>query len=58
MSTYIFKCEDFDVVGWKYGYELAEDKEGLDIVHVEWFLSEEERDDAIIHLYETEENIK
>ena len=51
MSTYIFKCEDFDVVGWKYGYELAEDEEGLDIVHVEWFLSEEERDDSIIHLY-------
>ena len=46
MNTYIFKCFDYSHDTHKWGIEYALDPDGENLVDVEWFKTEQERDDA------------
>lgn len=46
MSQYKYKCSDIDNPDnhYHFGIEYSSDLEGVFIDHIEWYLSEEERD--------------
>jgi hypothetical protein len=46
-QQYKFPCEDFAHNSYKWGIEYSNDVDGDEIVHVEWFTTEEERNQLL-----------
>lgn len=46
-QQYKFPCDDFAHDLYKWGIEYANDIDGFEVVHVEWFTTEEERNQVI-----------
>jgi hypothetical protein len=44
MNEFKFPCEDLAHATHKWGIEYSNDEDGNEIVHVEWFTAEEDRD--------------
>ena len=42
-AAYKFPCEDLAHATYKWGIEYSNDEDGDEVVHVEWFTTEEER---------------
>ena len=47
MIDHKFPCEDLAHESYKWGIEYATDSDGDEIVHIQWFTTEKERDQAI-----------
>jgi hypothetical protein len=47
MIDHKFPCEDLAHDLYKWGIEYATDSDGDEIVHIQWFTTEKERDQAI-----------
>tara|TARA_R110000868_G_scaffold158875_1_gene387230 strand:+ start:378 stop:602 length:225 start_codon:yes stop_codon:yes gene_type:complete len=46
-QQYKFPCDDLAHDSYKWGIEYANDIDGDEVVHVEWFTTEEERNQVI-----------
>jgi len=46
-KQYKFPCEDFSHTTHKWGVEYSNDKNGDEILHVDWFTTKEDRDLSI-----------
>ena len=46
-ETYKFPCEDLAHAEYKWGVEYSNDEDGAEVVHVEWFTTEEERNQVL-----------
>jgi hypothetical protein len=46
-EQYKFPCEDLAHATYKWGIEYSNDEDGDEVTHVEWFTTEEERNQVI-----------
>jgi len=46
-EQYKFPCEDLTHDTYKWGIEYSNDEEGIEVVHVEWFTTEQERNQTL-----------
>ena len=46
-EQYKFPCEDLAHGKYKWGIEYSNDEDGDEVVHVEWFTTEEERNQVL-----------
>jgi len=46
-KQYKFTCEDLEHAPYIWGIEYSNDKEGDEVTHVEWFTTEEERNQLL-----------
>lgn len=46
-EQYTFPCEDLDHGIWKWGIEYSNDEEGNEVTHIDWFTTEEERNQVL-----------
>jgi len=46
-QQYKFPCDDLAHDSYKWGIEYANDINGEEVVHVEWFTTEEERNQVL-----------
>lgn len=46
-EQYKFPCEDLAHATYKWGIEYSNDEDGDEVVHVEWFTTEEERNQVL-----------
>jgi len=46
-KQYKFPCEDLAHAEYKWGVEYSNDEDGAEVVHVEWFTTEEERNQVL-----------
>jgi len=51
-QQYKFPCEDLAHDLYKWGIEYANDIDGDEVTHVEWFTTEEERNEVIQGMHE------
>jgi len=46
-EQYKFPCKDLTHATYKWGIEYSNDEDGDEVVHVEWFTTEEERNQLL-----------
>jgi hypothetical protein len=46
-EQYKFPCEDLAHASYKWGIEYSNDEDGDEVTHVEWFTTEEERNQLL-----------
>ena len=46
-EQYKFPCEDLAHASYKWGIEYSNDEDGDEVTHIEWFTTEEERNQLL-----------
>jgi hypothetical protein len=57
-EQYKFPCEDLAHGTYKWGIEYSNDEDGDEVVHVEWFTTEEERNQVLKGGYDAGFSVK